>query len=153
MDPRVPLADVRPMSDYVADAMSRTRFALQLVGAFGLAALTIAAIGLYAVVHYAVRQRRAEIGVRMSFGAAGGDIFALFLRHGLTMAAFGLLLGGIAALGLSRGLGSFLVGVSAHDPLTYAAAAVLFACVALAASVLPSWRAARLQPMRVLREE
>jgi putative ABC transport system permease protein len=153
MDPRVPLADVRPMRDYLADAMSRTRFALQLVGAFGVAALVIAAIGLYAVVHYAVRQRRAEIGVRMSFGAAGRDIFALFLRHGLALAASGLLLGGLAALGLSRGLGSFLVGVSAHDPLTYVAAAVLFALVALVASVLPSWRASRVQPMRVLREE
>lgn len=153
MDPRVPLADVRPMTDYVAGAMARTRFALQLIGAFGVAALTIAAIGLYAVIHYAVRQRRAEIGVRMSFGAEKKDIFMLFLRYGMAMAAAGLSAGAVAALGLSRGLSGFLVGVTASDPLTYGAAVLFFALIALAASVVPAWRASRVEPMRVLREE
>lgn len=153
MDPRLPLAKVRPMTGYVADAMARTRFALQLIGAFGAAALTIAAIGLYAAIHYAVRQRRAEIGVRMSFGAAGRDIFTLFLRYGAAMAAAGVVIGAVAAVGLSRGLGGFLVGVTANDPVTYGAAALFFALVALAASLVPAWRASLVQPMRVLREE
>lgn len=153
MDPRVPLAKVRPMTAYVADAMARTRFALQLIGAFGIAALTIAAIGLYAVIHYAVRQRRAEIGVRMSFGAGDKDIFVLFLRYGMVMAGTGLVIGAVAAVGLSRGLGGFLVGVAATDPVTYGAAALFFALIALAASLAPAWRASRVEPMRVLREE
>ena len=153
LDPRLPLAKVRPMSEYVTDAMSRTRFALQLMGAFGAAALVIAAIGLYAVIHYVVRQRRAEIGVRMSFGAERADIFNLFLRYGLGLAGVGLAVGAIAAAGLSRSLAGLLVNVTANDLPTYLAAALFFALIALAASFVPAWRAARLEPMRVLREE
>ncbi|MGH8223808.1 MAG: ABC transporter permease [Woeseiaceae bacterium] len=153
IDPRVPLAKIRPMGDYVAGAMARTRFALQLIGAFGIAALLIAGIGLYAVIHYVVRQRRAEIGVRMSFGAGGGDIFRQFLRYGLVLAAVGLLLGAVAAVGLSRSISGLLVGVTANDLPTFVAAALFFALIAIAATLVPAWRASRVEPMRVLREE
>jgi putative ABC transport system permease protein len=152
MDAGLPLAKVRPMTDYVADAMARTRFALQLIAAFGAAALAIAAIGLYAVIHYAVQQRSAEVGVRMSFGARGDDIFGLFLRHGLLLAVFGVGIGIGAATALSRSIAGLLVGVTAQDPPTYAAAALLFISVAAAASLVPAWRAARIEPMQVLRE-
>jgi len=153
LDPRLPLAKVRPMSNYVSDAMSRTRFALQLMGAFGAAALVIAAIGLYAVIHYVVRQRRAEIGVRMSFGAERADIFKLFLRYGIALAGAGLAIGVAAALALSRSIRGLLVGVTPNDWPTYLAAALFFVLIALAASFVPAWRAARVEPMRVLREE
>ncbi|MGH8167495.1 MAG: FtsX-like permease family protein, partial [Woeseiaceae bacterium] len=153
LDPRLPLAKVRPMSDYVSDAMSRTRFALQLMGAFGAAALVIAAIGLYAVIHYVVRQRRAEIGVRMSFGAERGDIFNLFLRYGIALAGAGLAIGVAAALAVSRSIRGLLVGVTPNDWPTYLAAALFFVLIALAASFVPAWRAASVEPMRVLREE
>jgi putative ABC transport system permease protein len=153
MDSRLPLAKVRPMGDYVADAMARTRFAMQLISSFGVAALVIAAIGLYAVIHYVVRQRRAEIGVRMSFGAERIDIFNLFLRYGVVLAAAGLALGAAAAVGFSRSIRGLLVGVTANDWPTYVAAALLFVLIALAASFVPAWRAARVEPMRVLREE
>jgi len=152
MDGRLPLAKVRPMSDYVADAMARTRFALQLIAAFGAAALAIAAIGLYAVLHHAVQQRRAEVGVRMSFGARGADIFRLFLRYGLALALFGVSAGIVASVGLSRTLSGLLVGVAPQDPPTYVLTAFLFVLVATAASFVPAWRAARIEPMRVLRE-
>ena len=153
IDARLPLAKIRPMGDYLSDAMSRTRFALQLIGTFGAAALVIAAIGLYAVIYYVVRNRRAEIGVRMSFGAGGNDIFRLFLRYGLALAAAGLGIGALAAVGLSRSISGFLVGVTATDLPTYVATAAFFALIALAASLVPAWRAARVEPMRVLREE
>lgn len=153
LDARIPLAKIRPMGDYLMDAMSRTRFALQLIGTFGVAALVIAGIGLYAVVHYVVRQRRGEIGVRMSFGAGSGDIFGLFLRYGMFLSAAGLAIGAMAAVGLSRSISGLLVGVTANDPPTYLAAALFFAVIAFMASVVPAWRAARVEPMRVLREE
>ncbi|HEX2139624.1 MAG TPA: ABC transporter permease [Woeseiaceae bacterium] len=153
LDARLPLAKIRPMGDYLADSMARTRFALQLIGAFGAAALVIAAIGLYAVIYYVVRSRRAEIGVRMSFGAEGRHIFHLFLRYGLALAAAGLSLGAVAAVGLSRSISGFLVGVTPTDLPTYLATALFFALIALAASFVPAWRAARVEPMRVLREE
>lgn len=153
LDARLPIAKVRPMRDYVTDAMARTRFALQLIGTFGVAALAIAGIGLYAVIHYVVRQRRAEIGVRMSFGAGSGDIFGLFLRYGMLLSAAGLLIGVVAAAGLSRSLGGLLVGVTSGDVATYLFALLFFVVVALSATLLPAWRASRVEPMRVLREE
>ena len=153
LDSRLPLAKVRLMGDYISDSMARTRFALQLIGAFGAAALVIAAVGLYAVIYYAVRQRRAEIGVRMSFGAQGGDIFRLFLRYGIALATVGLAIGFVAAAALSRGIGGLLVGVTPHDLPTYLAAALFFVLIAVAASFVPAWRAASIEPMRVLREE
>jgi putative ABC transport system permease protein len=152
MDAGLPLAKVRPMGDYVADTMARTRFALQLIAAFGAAALAIAAIGLYAVIHHAVQQRCAEVGVRMSFGARSEDIFRLFLRYGLVLALFGVSAGMIAAVALSRIISGLLVGVTAQDPPTYAVTALLFVLIAAAASLVPAWRAARIEPMRVLRE-
>ena len=152
MDAGLPLAKVRPMRDYLADSMARTRFALQLIAVFGVAALAIAAIGLYAVIHYAVQQRRAEVGVRMSFGARGEDIFRLFLHYGLLLALIGVSTGVLAAVALSRSISSLLVGVTAQDPPTYILAALLFVLIAAAASVVPAWRASRIEPMRVLRE-
>jgi predicted permease len=153
LDPGLPLVRVQPMGEFVDAAMGRTRFALQLIGAFGLAALVIAAVGLYAAIHYLVRQRRAEIGVRMSFGARPADIFRQFLRHGLALAAVGIAIGLAAALALSHTLNAFLVNTSPTDPATYAAVAAGFLVVALAASAIPALRAARVHPMTVLRDE
>jgi putative ABC transport system permease protein len=152
MDAGLPLAKVRPMTDYIAESMARTRFAMQLIAAFGAAALAIATIGLYAVLYHAVQQRCAEVGVRMSFGARGVDIFQLFLRHGLVLALLGVGIGIATAVAVSRSIASLLVGVSAQDPLTYIAAALLFVTIAMAATLAPAWRASRIEPMRVLRE-
>jgi ABC-type antimicrobial peptide transport system permease subunit len=105
------------------------------------------------VIRYVVRQRRAEIGVRMSFGAASGDIFGLFLRYGMLLSAAGLAIGVIAAVALSRSIGGLLVGVTPADVPTYLAALLFFVFVALSATLLPAWRASRVEPMRVLREE
>jgi predicted permease len=153
LDPGLPLVQAQPMNTFVAAAMARTRFALQLIGAFGVAALVIAAVGLYAAIHFLVRQRRAEIGVRMSFGARPADIFRQFLRHGLVLAAVGIAIGLAAALALSHTLSGFLVNVAPTDPVTYVAIAAGFLVVALLASSIPALRASRLNPMTVLRDE
>jgi putative ABC transport system permease protein len=152
MDASLPLAKIRSMTEYVADSMARTRFALHLIAAFGVAALVIAAVGLYAVIRHAVQLRCAEVGVRMSFGARSADIFRLFLRYGLVLTVVGVGTGVIAAIALSRIIAGLLVGVSAQDPPTFVLVALLFVLVAAAASLVPAWRAARIEPMRVLRE-
>lgn len=153
MDPSLPLVRVRTMESLVDAAKARTRFALNLIGAFGVAALLIAAVGLYAAIHHLVRLRRAEIGVRMSFGARRRDVFGLFVGHGLMLAGIGIVTGLIAALALSRLLGGLLVNVAPTDPATYAAIAALFLLITALASALPALRATRLSPMTVLRDE
>jgi predicted permease len=153
LDPGLPLAQAQSMQSFVTAAMARTRFALQLIGAFGVAALLIAAVGLYAAIHFLVRQRRAEIGVRMSFGARPVDIFRQFLRHGLALATVGIVVGLAAALVLSRALDALLVNVAPTDPATYVAISACFLVIALVASSIPALRAARVNPMTVLRDE
>jgi predicted permease len=153
LDADLPLVQVQPMQTFVTAAMARTRFALQLIGAFGVTALLIASVGLYAAIHFLVRQRRAEIGVRMSFGARPKDIFRQFLRHGMGLAAVGIGIGLIGAFALSRTLSGLLVNVAPTDPATFGMIAIVFFVVALAASAIPAMRAARVDPMTVLRDE
>jgi predicted permease len=153
LDADLPLVQAQSMQTFVTGAMARTRFALQLIGAFGVAALVIAAVGLYAAIHFLVRQRRAEIGVRMSFGARPADIFRQFLRHGLGLAAVGIGIGLVGAFALSRTLSSLLVNIAPTDPATFAMIAITFLVIALAASAIPAMRAARVNPMTVLRDE
>ena len=153
MDKDLPVARVSTMADYVDTAMAPTRFAMRLIGAFGISALVLASIGLYAVLAYLVRQRRSEIGVRLSFGAKPAHIFKLFLKQGLLLAFMGLGVGIVAALGLGQSMSSLLVGITAVDPMTYMSIATLFVLVAIAACLFPAWRATRVDPMEVLRYE
>jgi predicted permease len=153
MDPALPLMQVRTMNDLVDAAMARTRFSLQLMTAFGVAALLIAAVGLYAAIQYIVRQRRAEIGVRISFGARPRNIFRLFVQHGLSLATAGIVIGAVAAIALAQTISSMIVDVATTDPVTYAVVAAFLLAIALVASALPALRAAHLDPMIVLREE
>jgi predicted permease len=152
-DPALPVAAVRSMQSFVDDTAARTRFALQLFGAFGLIALAIAAVGLYAAIHFVVRQRRGEIGVRMSFGARPAQIFTMFLRQGLVLAAVGLAVGGAVAFALTHTVSAFLFNVTPTDPVTYTAVGGFFALIVLAATSLPALAAARTSPMTVLRED
>jgi predicted permease len=153
LDPALPVAAVRPMQSFVDDVAARTGFALQLFGAFGLVALAIAAVGLYAAIHFVVRQRRGEIGVRMSFGARPAHIFRMFIRQGLMLAAVGIGVGGAVAFALAHTVSAFLFNVTPADPVTYVAVGSFFALIVLAAASLPALAAARTSPMTVLREE
>jgi putative ABC transport system permease protein len=141
------------MAEYVNEARAPTRFALILIGVFSVVALVLAAVGLYGVISYVVRQRTAEIGVRIAFGAESGKILGLVLRQGLTLTAMGLAVGLVAAFWVTRFMESLLVGIAPSDPVTFAGIAVLFVAIATAACLVPARRAARVDPVVALREE
>ena len=124
-----------------------------LFSLFALFALTLAAIGLYAVIAYSVVQRTPEIGLRMALGASTAAILALVLRTGLRQLAIGLILGWLAAVAATRVLSGVLIGVKPSDPLTFASLAALLCLVAIAACILPARRASRIDPMVALRYE
>ncbi len=153
IDPLVLITDMRPMSASVDRARAPTRFALVLIAVFAGIAGVLSAIGLYGVLASVVRERTAEIGVRMALGAAQGGIFKLVIGQGIRLAAVGLVLGLIAAFGLTRAMKSLLVGVSPTDPMTFAAISALFFGVATLACWLPARRAAQVDPVVALRAE
>ena len=153
LDPRLVVSEMQPMQTFVDKAQAKTRFALLLIAIFGSVAALLAAVGLYGVLSAAVRQRTAEIGVRMALGAAPAGIFRLMVGQGLRLSAFGIAAGLIVALGLTRVMESLLVGVQPSDPLTFTIMAMLFFVIAAVSSWLPARRAALLDPTKALREE
>jgi putative ABC transport system permease protein len=142
-----------PMEELVIHAQAGTRFSLLLIGVFAAIAVLLAGVGLYGVLATVVRQRTAEIGVRMAMGAAPSNIFQLMVGQGMRLSLAGIGAGMIAAIGLTRLMSSMLVGVQPTDPVTYLAMAVLFAVVTLVACWLPARRAAGLDPTVALRDE
>ena len=147
------LTHLEPMEAIVERAEAGTRFSLMLIASFAGIAALLAAVGLYGVLATVVRQRTAEIGVRMAMGAAPSGIFAMMIASGLRLSAIGIGLGMAAALLLTRVMTSMLVGIRPNDPATFAAMAALFFLIAALASWLPARRAAALDPSAALREE
>jgi putative ABC transport system permease protein len=145
--------EVQPMQVFVDKAAAGTRFSLLLIGVFAAIAALLASVGLYGVLSTAVRQRTAEIGVRVALGAAPGTIFNLVVGHGLRLSAAGIGVGLLAAFALTRVMNSMLVGVRPTDPITFAAMALLFFVIAAISSWLPARRAASLDPTSALRAE
>ena len=153
IDPTLPIGDVQSMDVLVDGAMADTRFALVLLIAFGVLAMVLASVGLYGVLAYVVRQRRAEIGVRLAFGAGSAGIIGLVLRQGLGLAAAGIAVGLLAGYAFSGLLDSLLVGVPPTDLPTFAAVGLLFLAVATLSCVIPALRASRVDPVQALREQ
>src|SRR5262249_38872533 len=153
VDPLAPLAEIQPMTTYVDKAMAPVRFVATLIGIFAAVAVILAAVGLYGVLSTIVRQRTAEIGMRMVFGAPRRSILQLVVGEGVRLSAAGMILGLAGAFAVTRAMASLLVGVTSTDPLTFVSIALLFAVVAIVASWLPAWRASRLDPMAAIREE
>ena len=149
----VPVADVKPMTLVLADAVSAPRAVTSLFSAFAALALLLGIVGIYGVISFFVSQRTREIGVRMALGAQPRDVLALVLREGLSLALIGVAVGLTAAFALTRFLSSLLYGVGAADPLNFAGVAALFAAVALAACYIPARRAMRVDPLVALRDE
>ena len=153
LDPAQPVTRVRTIEQVLERSAGPQRLAAQLLGLFAAAALLLAALGIYGVVSYAVSRREREIGVRMALGAQAGDVLRMVLREGLRLSLAGVAAGVIAALLLARLIAGFLHGVSARDPLTYAAVALGLLAAALLASFLPARRATRVDPAVALRAE
>jgi putative ABC transport system permease protein len=144
---------MQPMDQLVVAAQAQTRFSLLLIGVFSTIAALLAAVGLYGVLATVVRQRTAEIGLRMALGAAPSGIFRLMVGKGLRLSIFGIAIGLLAAFALTRVLATMLVDVKPTDPVTFVSVALLFLLIAVVASSLPALRAAGLDPTKALRNE
>jgi macrolide transport system ATP-binding/permease protein len=153
LDPTLPVYNVKTLEQYQRDYLFTQRFQAALIGGFGLLALALASLGLYGALSYGVAQRTQEIGVRMALGARTGDVLRLVVGKGIRLIAAGVALGLAGALAAARVLKSLLFGVSATDPLTYAAVAALLTCVALLACYIPARRATKVDPLIALRFE
>jgi predicted permease len=153
IDSALPPTDILSMNAVVSETLSPHRFNLILLGIFSVVALLLAAVGIYGVIAYSVTQRTHEIGVRVAVGAQPRDIIELVLGESGRLVAAGTLIGLAGAFALTRFMSSMLFGVTARDPLTFAAVAALLAGVALLASYIPARRALRIDPMTALRHE
>jgi putative ABC transport system permease protein len=141
------------MEDNMAASVAQPRFRTWLVGIFAGLALMLAAVGIYGVMSYSVTQRTSEIGIRITLGAQPGDVFRIVLGDGLRFALIGVAVGLASGLLLTRPLGTFLYGISASDPLTFAGVALLLIAVSAAASFFPARRATQVDPIVALRCE
>jgi putative ABC transport system permease protein len=153
VDPDQPIYDMMTMEQRFANVLAPRRIAMTLLGVFSGLALVLTAVGIYGVIAYAVAQRTHEIGIRMALGGQRADILQLILKHGLGMAFLGIVAGLAGGMALTRLLSSHLFGVTATDPLTFAGVGLLLSMVALAACLLPAWRATQVDPMEALRHE
>src|SRR5262249_3688111 len=153
LNPQLLVTEFQPVEGLVEKAQAGTRFSLLLIGVFAVIAALLASVGLYGVLATIVRQRTAEIGVRMSLGGGPSAIFQLIVGQGLRLTAVGIAAGLIAAFALTRAMTTMLVGVKPTDPATFLSMALLFLLIAATASWMPARRAAGLDPTRALRDE
>lgn len=153
MDTELPLYNIRTMKQIISNASAQPRFQTVLLSLFSIVALLLAAVGIYSLMAYLVRQRRREIGIRMALGAGAGDILTMVLRQGMRPVLLGVVLGLAACLALTPLMKNLFFGVSASDPLTFIMVALLLLGVAFAACYLPARRATKINPSIVLRNE
>jgi predicted permease len=153
ISPSTPVLDVKTMEDLVAESISPQRFNMFLLAAFAGLALLLAAVGIYSVLAYAVRRRVREIGVRMALGAQIGDVLRMIVFDGMKPTLVGVAIGLAASLALSRVLSSLVFGVKATDIPTFLSVSALLVGVGFFASVMPAYRATRVDPLKTLRDE
>jgi predicted permease len=153
VDPETPVVGVVTMEGLISASLSPQRFNVLLLGAFAGLALVLAAVGIYSVLSYSVRRRVREIGIRMALGATPSNVLQMVVADGMKPIFLGVAIGLAAAFALSRVMTSLIYGVRATDPLTFAGVALLLIAVGLLATVLPAYRATRVEPVRTLREE
>jgi predicted permease len=153
LDANLPVANVQAMSDVVGATLSSPRFTGFLLVTFAGIALALSAIGVYGVLSYLVSRRTREIGIRLAIGAGRAQVLRLVLGNGLTLALAGVALGLTLALVVARFMRTMLHGVGPADPLTFASVGVTLSVVALLASLVPAWRATRVNPVVALKTE
>jgi predicted permease len=153
VDAGQPVSDVRTMQDVMSASIAARQFNTLLLGIFAALALTLAIIGIYGVMSYAVAQRTREIGIRMALGAARAQTLRMIIGQGAMLAGMGVVLGLVGAFALTRLMSKMLFEVRATDPVVFIGAAVTLLLVACAACVPPAWRATRVDPLVALRSE
>jgi predicted permease len=153
VDRDTPLVDISSMDDLVENSLSQQRFNMLLLGAFAALALVLAAVGIYSVLSYSVKRSVREIGIRLALGAPLGDVLRMVVFEAMKPTLLGVAIGTAGALALGRVLSSLIFGVRPTDPLTFLAVAALLAAVAFVASIVPAYRATKVDPMVALRYE
>lgn len=153
LDPDLPMAKVTTLTNLVDNSLAQPRFSMLLLSAFGAIALLLACLGVYGVISYSVVQRTQEIGIRLAVGAQPRQVLAMILGQGARLAGIGIAIGLLAALAVTRIMASFLYGVQATDPITFASVTLLLIVVALLACYLPARRATRIDPLIAIRYE
>ena len=153
VDRNIPVRNVLTMDELVTTSLSQQRFNLMLLSAFAVLALILAAIGIYSVLSYSVRRRVQEIGIRLALGARISDVLRMIVIEGMRPTLLGVTIGIVGALALGQVMSSLVYGVKPTDPLTFLAVAMVLAVVALSATIIPAYRAARVDPMVALRYE
>jgi ABC-type antimicrobial peptide transport system permease subunit len=149
----LPLANVRTLAEVLSGSMARTSFSLIMLAIAAGVALILGSIGIYGVISYVVSQRTRELGVRLALGAEAGDVRRMVLKQGFLLAGAGVVIGLVAAVGLTRLMGALLYGVDPIDPLTFGTVAISLTGVALLASYVPARRASRVDPVVAIRFE
>jgi putative ABC transport system permease protein len=141
------------MDEMVANSLTQQRFNTLLLGAFAGLALLLAAVGIYSVLSYSVKRRVREIGIRLALGAGLRDVLRMVVFEGMRPTLVGVVIGAAGALALGRVLSGLIYGVKPTDPITFVAVAVLLSVIALLASIIPAYRATKVDPMAALRYE
>jgi putative ABC transport system permease protein len=152
-DRDIPLVDISTMDELVENSLSQQRFNMLLLGAFAALALLLAAVGIYSVLSYSVKRSVREIGIRLALGAPVGEVLRMVVFEAMKPTLLGVAIGTAGALALGRVLSSLIFGVRPTDPVTFVAVAALLAAVALVASIVPAYRATKVDPMVALRYE
>jgi ABC-type antimicrobial peptide transport system permease subunit len=153
LDKNLPLYEVRTMDSVFSRSAAQQRFQALLVSAFAVISLLLCAIGLYGLLSYLVAQRTLEIGVRMALGAPRQSVLTMVLRRGMVLAAIGVALGIVASTALTNFLKGMLFGIKPLDALTFVVVSAVLLLVCLLASSGPAYRAARLDPVKTLRDQ
>jgi len=153
LDPEIPITDVTPMEQVVSESMGDWTFYMRILGIFACVAVLLAMVGIYGVMSYFVSQRTHEFGIRVALGAMPSDVLSLVGKLGLRLTIIGVATGILLAVGLTRLIADFLVGVKPTDPVTYAVVAIVLIIVALLACYIPARRATKVDPMVALRYE
>ena len=153
LDRDLPIPKIQTMERILSERVAQRQLNMLFLGLFAMAALILAAVGIYGVMSYAVTQRAHEIGVRMALGAQAGDVLRMVIWRGVSLTLIGVALGLAGALALTRVMKNLLFNVSATDPATLALIALLLVVVALIASYIPARRATKVDPLLALRHE
>jgi putative ABC transport system permease protein len=153
LDPDVPVADIRPMSEVMAISTAERRLTMAMLMVFAAVALVLASVGIYGVINYSVTQRTQEIGIRMALGAQRGDVLRMIVGGALALSACGIAIGGVGAFLLTQLMAKLLFGVTPDDPVTFGLVSIMLIAVAALASYLPGRRATHVDPVVALRAE